>query len=370
MTKYIQRAKNLLGWKTDRKLVLISADDYGNVRIRSEADLNSLRNTGFNIGSRFDFFDALETRSDLEALYGVLTSVKDVHGNSAVFTPYALPCNLDFKSVLQKKIPEYIYELLPVTFDKLEMELSSEYEGAMKMWKQGIAENIMHPQFHGREHINIHWLEDKLKARDKDLFHCIQQQSLVELPSNNQSDWTAAFSNKTIQESETYLEIIRDGLNQFQEVYGVHSKTFTPPAQKFPQDLIPELKSLGIEAIHRPFFHNAFRSNGRKFKQLNWLAKQNGEVFTIVRNVVFEPTSRVDIDWVGLAFSQINAAFSMGKPAHISTHRVNYSGFIDEKNRKQGLGSLNQLLKLITQKWPDVEFISVSELVELMKSKK
>ena len=62
------------------------------------------------------------------------------------------------------------------------------------------------------------------------------------------------------------------------------------------------------------------------------------------------------------------AAFRMHKPAHISSHRVNYSGHIDAQNRNIGLKKLKILLSEITRKWPDVEFISGQELIKQLKT--
>ena len=56
----------------------------------------------------------------------------------------------------------------------------------------------------------------------------------------------------------------------------------------------------------------------------------------------------------------------MGKPLIISFHRLNYIGFIDETNRSRNLLLLKQLLKLLTERWPDVEFMSSDKLGRLI----
>ena len=99
------------------------------------------------------------------------------------------------------------------------------------------------------------------------------------------------------------------------------------------------------------------------------LDKKNNLVI-LVRNVVFEPTEDRGIDWVNYAFKQIEAAFFWNKPAIISSHRVNFCGHIDPKNREKGLNALKQLLKKIVEKWPDVEFMSADELGDLIATNK
>ena len=67
---------------------------------------------------------------------------------------------------------------------------------------------------------------------------------------------------------------------------------------------------------------------------------------------------------------QVEAAFRMHKPANISSHRVNFCGHIDPKNRELGLSALRELLHRIVKRWPDVEFISADELGKLITNNK
>jgi len=51
-----------------------------------------------------------------------LTQIKettDSRGKHAVFTPFAVPCNIDFERMAEEGYEEYRYELLPVTYEKL-----------------------------------------------------------------------------------------------------------------------------------------------------------------------------------------------------------------------------------------------------------
>ena len=63
---------------------------------------------------------------------------------------------------------------------------------------------------------------------------------------------------------------------------------------------------------------------------------------------------------------QVEAAFRMNKPANISSHRVNFCGHIDPKNRALGLNALSELLHRIVKCWSDVEFISADELGKII----
>jgi hypothetical protein len=90
----------------------------------------------------------------------------------------------------------------------------------------------------------------------------------------------------------------------------------------------------------------------------------------LVRNVVFEPTHNRGFNWVDFTFKQVEAAFLWNKPANISSHRVNFCGYIDEGNRKIGLTALKELLVKIVKRWPEVEFISADQLGDMITNNK
>lgn len=50
----------------------------------------------------------------------------------------------------------------------------------------------------------------------------------------------------------------------------------------------------------------------------------------------------------------------------INTHRVNFIGSLNVKNREKNLRLFSELLKSITIKWPDVEFLSSDMLGDLI----
>ena len=105
--------KNCIGWKTHRKIVVFSVDDYGNVRVNSKQARTNMDAAGMKIYSRFDSLDTLETKQDLEQLYEVLSSVKDKNNRSAVFTPFALPCNIDFEKMECEDVQQFHFQMLP-----------------------------------------------------------------------------------------------------------------------------------------------------------------------------------------------------------------------------------------------------------------
>lgn len=359
--------KNISGWRTNRKLIVFSVDDYGNVRLASKRAFENLKKTNISLTSHFDRLDTLETREDLEALYEVLSSVKDKKGNPVVFTPYSLSCNIDFEAMKELGYSKYVYELLPKTYEKLCAKDPKAYSGTWDLWKEGIDKRLMKPQFHGREHFNLHIFNDLLQKKDNDFLKVLENDSYVSVPAHQtyKHGWTAAYSFYNKDETVGFLDNVADGLKCFEQVYGYTSNSFTPPAQQFPLHLESGLEKYGIKYIDRPRSLNRHLGSGKYQIEKHKLG-EGSTMKVLVRNAVFEPTTNQGRDWVNFTFKQVEAAFRMKKPANISSHRVNYCGHIDPKNREIGLTALKQLLQKIVKRWPDVEFISADQLGDII----
>ena len=89
-----------------------------------------------------------------------------------------------------------------------------------------------------------------------------------------------------------------------------------------------------------------------------------GQFYT-VRNVNFEPSLMPNKEWISEVLQDVYWAFFWGKPAIINTHRLNFIGSLNEKNRDQNLKLLKEILKKITKRWPEVEFVTSDRLGEV-----
>jgi hypothetical protein len=373
LSAIISNLKNSIGWKTNRKIVVFSVDDYGNVRLNSAQARKNMDEAGMKIYSRFDALDTLETTQDLEQLFEVLSSVKDKNGKHAVFTPFALPCNIDFEKIEAGDFKESYFETLPNTYKKLATQQPEAYTGTWDLWKKGISKGFLKPQFHGREHLNLRVFNDKLKKRDLQLLTALKSKSYTSISDDEYPTMSAfaALDFWNVKENEDLKPILKQGLELFEEVYGYRSIYFTPPVFNIHHSLFQTLKDNGIQFLDLALLHNEHQGFNVYKKSFNYIGKKTKEGLTImVRNVVFEPTEDRGIDWVDFAMKQIETSFRWNKPAIISSHRVNFCGHIDPKNREKGLGALKSLLQEIVKKWPDVEFMAADELAIYLKDKK
>ena len=363
--------KNIIGWRTKRKIVVISVDDYGNVRLDSKQAREAMDREGSKVMNRFDALDTLETREDLEVLFEALQSVKDKNGRHAVFTPFALPCNINFEKMAETGYSSYHYELLTETFEKISVLQPDAYRGAWDLWREGIDRGIMVPLFHGREHLNLKLFEEKLAKGDKELLTALKNRSYTSISSVGYETISpmAAFDFWETDENERFKEVIRDGLDAFETVYGYRSDHFNPPGGREHPLIHKTLKECGVTYLDTPLIKTEHQGRGNYKKVINYTGKKNreGQVY-LVRNVVFEPTDDRGVDWVDFTLKQIEAAFRWNRPAIISSHRVNFCGHIDPENRKLGIESLKTLLQRITTRWPDVEFMAANELGNLISN--
>ena len=273
----IDNVKNIPGWRTKRKLVVFSIDDYGNVRVASRKAREGMDRDGLKVHSRFDAFDTLETTQDLEELFNVLISVKDSNGKHAVFTPFAVPCNPDFETIEQEGYARYAYEKLPVTYEKLAASNAKSYATAWLLWQQGIAEGIFVPQFHGREHLNIKVFEEKLKVRDAELLTALKYRSYTSISSSGYATigTTAAFEFDKFEENGTFDPIIADGLGAFASVFGLRAVHFNPPGGREHSVIHKALHQGGIKYLDTPWIKSEHQGNGKYKRVINYTGRKN-----------------------------------------------------------------------------------------------
>lgn len=355
--------KFLIGKRLPGKYVVFAVDDYGNTRVPAK---NS--NYRPRTSNRFDFVDTLETRLDLELLFDVLKSVTDQNGNNVVFTPFSLTHNLNIDALLDG---EFSVEQLPDTFEKLSIEDPVNYSGAWETLNLGFQEGVFMPEFHGREHFSFDMLNTLWEEFSEFRKEIRVKKGLYDLDHwNNKLNgrWNSAFSYFNGVNIEAYERILDEGVQAFKAIYSTEPTAFTPPGQEFPNELIEYCHSLGLKAIDRPFL--TVKSWDKKGNAIgvNWSNKGKDPII-IVRNIVFEPSIEGNLSSVDRVLSEVNKAFIFKRPAIISSHRANFCGAIDIRNRETGLNKLGTLIKKLKFEHPDLHFISYSRLIDIIQGR-
>lgn len=360
---------NIPGWSTRQKIVVIESDDWGSIYMSTNKAFDALSVAGFDFSdSHYLNNDALESNDDLELLYDVLTRYKDASGRSIVMTGVNVVANPDFEKMKANGFARYEYE--PYT------ETCKRYIGRDRvdeLWKEGIRKRLFVPIFHGREHLNVQrWMRLLQVGNKSTLLAFDHEVSAFSRGLNGEQmpDLRAAFDIDTNTDIAYLREVIVSGLDLFERLYGFRSRYFVPTNGPFNVSLEPLLKECGVEFIGTGKVHIEPLGDNHFKKHYRSLGKKNeyGQRY-LTRNCFFEPNSWEhdrNKDWVESCMKEIEIAFRCFKPATISSHRTNYTGSLNEKNRAHGLKELNRLLASIVKKWPDVVFLTSEELGDLL----
>jgi len=358
---------NIIGWNTTRKIIVIESDDWGSIRTRSKVDLEKIVKNDIEIFSNhFIKNDALESNADLSNLFEILNRHKDKNGNSVVFTPMSIMANPDFERIQKNGFNEYFYENFTETYKKYHNS-----NNVHNLWQEGINNRLFVPGLHGREHLNVKAWMDALKNKNKGMLFAFEHGTIGISSTKNQfiPEHLAAFYPHSTEEIETYHQIITDASDIFLKSFNFNACHFVGPNKEPVKILDKTMASLGIQYMTVSKLRKHPLGNNKNGFELNWLGRKNefGQIM-LTRNCSFEPSSSTNVDCVNSCLKEIENAFFWHKPAIISSHRVNYVGRINQENAEKGLKDLDNLLFLIIKKWPQVEFMTSTELGALMKS--
>jgi hypothetical protein len=355
---------NILGNKSNHKVLVIESDDWGSIRIPNldiKAKLESLNL--INSKDAFSNFDTLESDRDYSALFEILNKHKDKNGNPAVLTANMVMGNPDFNKIKENNFEEFFWEPFSKTYENYYSNSNT-----MSSLLKGINNGYIFPQFHAHEHLNVfQWLMrlksgdlDYLKAFDLSCFAINDNEK-----SNFRTNLMATYDYRSNEELELIKRHIELGLNQFKDVFGFQSQTTIAPCyvwndeieSTFHKNQVKGLQSSYVQMINSPdsgMHKRIWRKMGTKNKF--------GQIYTI-RNILFEPALSPSFNWVDKALESIEIAFLWGQPAVLASHRLNFVAGLSEQNRKNSLEQLDLLLTKVLKKWPDIQFMNSAQLV-------
>jgi len=355
---------NALGQRLNQKYIVFESDDWGAIRIPDlQTRFELLKNGLLKQDDPFSRFDTIETSEDYNLLFDVLKNHKDQSGNHPIITANFIMNNPDFDAIKKSSYEHYTAETFQETYRKHKGS-----EGAFKIMQEGVNQALIKPQFHGSEHLNVvRWMK-YLKAGDKRYHYAFNKKcfAIDEMGNQNRRHNLMASYDYDNEEELTFIkENIRLGLNQFENSFGFKSITSIAPCYVWDNQIEQEMFDANLLAFQGSFLQN-FPIPGKPFKKIyHYIGqKNNHKQLYFVRNGLFEPSLNAKVDWLSKCMESIEIAFKWKKPAIIGTHRINFVGGLDELQRNQNLQNLDLLFGNIIRKWPDVKFISSSELVQ------
>jgi hypothetical protein len=364
----IRFISNIPGWKTKRRIVVIESDDWGSTRFPDIETVNIFKQEGYNIDKcGFSRYDCLETNKDLESLIQMLKRLSEKHDKKICLTMLCNTSNSNFELIEKSNFTQYFGEILSDLISE-----DSKRDKIINLLKKGRNLGYFDLQYHGREHLNVNRWMRALQEKQQETLFAFQNKvggiSRSYMP-NLKKGYRAAYDLDRLEDLVSQKKSLLTGLKEFKQLYSFYPSYFVAPNGPFHKDLEIELSKNGIGQIGMSKIQKMPIGNGNYKKRFNWLGKELKSGLTVItRNVIFEPLSRISGN-VDTVINDIDIAFALNKPAIISTHRANYVGGIDQKNRESGLKKLNMLLSSIIKKWPDVEFMTSSELADLIREK-
>ena len=231
---------------------------------------------------------------------------------------------------------------------------------------EGYQKGLFFPQLHGREHLNIErWLKalqeghSILQYAFDHGFWGISKHTSPEMKASLQ----AALDFDDPAYKRSHIEIIREACEDFEKLFGFPSHSFIAPNYVWPSSFEPHLKEFKVKYLQSGPVQVMPQGGGKYQYQKRFTGDINseGQVY-LVRNVHFEPSESLSKDWIKSTFDQIRMAFLMNRPAIINTHRLNYIGGMEPANRERSLQLLDELLRIIKKKWPQIEYLNTVEL--------
>lgn len=360
---------NAMGWRTNRRIIVIESDDWGSIRMPNKKAYYHLLKKGIRVDlCPYNKYDTLANTQDFHALFDILENHSDIRNKHPVITFNTNVANPIFDSIEKDNYEKYYYESFTKTLNEYYTN-----EDVFSMWREGINKNFIYPQFHGREHINFKIWLDLIKNGHPHLKEAFQQK-LFGLSYATSPQINVPFLASHIYDSKMGKALIEDSIKEgseiFKGIFGFKSKSFIAPLYAWSRKLEPTLAVAGISYLQGADKRKEYDFKKKRFhRSMHIMGNTNdlGQVY-LHRNCTFEPSIFPNRDNIGSCLKEIENAFFWKKPAIISMHRVNFIGALEESNRNQNLRKFNDLLTETKKKWPNVEFMHSSDLGDLIKS--
>ncbi|MFZ1321209.1 MAG: hypothetical protein WAT71_06595 [Ignavibacteria bacterium] len=341
--KFFRYLPHYLRKKFKEKIIVIESDDWGLERAMNINSINFLKNK--YTGDKFTrwTFDALETKEDIELLYGVLGSFKNKFEYPPVITANFITHNVNYNSSDELK------------FIPISMGFNKDSEDVRELYKWGIQNKFIYPQLHGFSHYNLSELSK--------YYYTNEGQEAFEnkyFTGNSTLKGKLKFLNGELSDENKDIKI-KESVDEFYKLFQIKSESIIPPTFILDRKNINILKNNFIKMIQSS--NRLVQSDGSRYS-FPYFRIRNGLVWS-VRNARLDP--HIDYGFYhDECMSDIGKAFNNKLPAIIDFHRVNISGKFTPSYRDKSLSEMKKLFDGIYKKWPDVKFLTSSDLNKLI----
>ncbi|HSI77214.1 MAG TPA: hypothetical protein VK957_15035 [Lunatimonas sp.] len=364
-----EQKERFFGQNIDQKIVVFQSDGWGAARLPNKQVFQCLLGKGIKLSFKENkgfrtVLDGFESPQELSQLLEVLLKHKDADGKNPVFTFNVTTGNPDFGKIEDHDFGEYFSEPFHHTMER-------ERPGVLNIWRSGIENGLISPQYMGHDPVNQkRWLDGLVKNK-LDLQIAFKYGVYNVSRTRFTSDYYSIAYEYLSGEDEQYLkDNITQGLNVFQDFFHKRPCSFVAPFYVTPDYLLREIRGQGVPV---------FQSNGTHFLPqrvkngemtyerkcfISGLDKHTNSV-QLIRNCRFEPAFYPTENETDRCLAEVMQAFSHKRPAVICSSRSNYVGIFDERVPEESIEQLDTLLGNIIKRWPDVKFYSTDQIAEL-----
>jgi len=357
--------RNSRGRKLDGRYLVFESDDWGSIRQPSlEAWEEQKKKSPKTEEDPFFHFDCLESNHDMERIFEVLSKYKDSTGNNPVITADYAVANPDFQKIKDSEFKEYYFEPFTGTSERY-----PDSGSLLALCAQGVSAGIWKPQLHCREHVQVGRWMSALQKADPEIIWAFEHRMISTAETvepDNHYGYMDAFNYSGSEELDLE-KLIADAVKLFYSLFGYSSKTFVASCYVWNDALERILRKNGIASMQGSWYQwiPSEKNHGFFEKRVHYNGERSGHQLYLVRNCLFEHSLFGSENCVESCLKQIESAFRWHQPAVISSHRVNYMSRLVPGNGETGIIMLDELLKEVLKRWPDVKFISSDQLADL-----
>jgi hypothetical protein len=216
------------------------------------------------------------------------------------------------------------------------------------LWEElrgACASGVWWPELHGFHHLPERaWLE-ALRRNQADARRAFEQQSPVCEAVESSGEFDPS------EPGDVKRENLRRALETFARMFGRAPSSFCPPDYRWDDAFEGEAETLGVTLWQgrAERARRSFPALRRLLRRLSW-RPSNGARFYMPPRIAFEPRGEASVPGaqgrfgVADAHRRVREAWSAGRPAALSTHRLNYA-HLDAAWSDAGRGALRDLLQ-------------------------
>jgi len=240
----------------------------------------------------------------------------------------------------------------------------------LKAIKSGVEAGVFSIQLHGMEH---YWppalLASKTDKAVMDWLGGAPQLPTEDLPSALQSRWVDASTLPSRRlDANAVRQAAQEEVNTFQQIFGTTPQVAVPPTFIWTEDVENAWAAAGVAVVVTPGCRYETRDDagspaGRGRPIYSGQLSQSNIVY-LVRDEYFEPSLG---HTAPQALDRLSAKTHLGRPTLYETHRFNFLGSEEKKNR--ALEELERLLSMAIKQYPDLAFLSSIKLANILRSR-